>query len=73
MYFIKLGDSVSQFLNVLLLNGHPNESLSGRAWRTKSIWYRIIDVIFWFDKDHCEMSYMNDLVYAKELLNNKQK
>jgi hypothetical protein len=67
-YLIRVGDALSQLLNVVLLNGHPNESLSGRAWRTKSLWYSVIDTLLWFDKDHCRVAYENDLAYAKELL-----
>lgn len=66
--FIRIGDALSQLLNVILLNGHPNESLSGRAWRTKSIWYKVIDSILWFDKDHCKTAYVNDLQYAHDLI-----
>lgn len=65
---IRVGDALSQFFNVLLLNGHPNESLSGRAWRTQSVWYRVIDLILWFDKDHCRTAAENDIIYARELL-----
>lgn len=67
-YFIKIGDATSQLANVILLNGHPNESISGRAWRTKSIWYKVIDIVLWFDKDHCKTAYLNDLAYARELV-----
>ena len=67
-YLIHLGDALSQFFNVLLLNGHPNESLSGRAWRTQSVWYKVIDFIFWFDPEHCRMAYANDVLYAEGLL-----
>jgi len=66
---IKIGDATSQWANVTFLNGHPNESLSGRAWRTRSIWYRVIDTILFFDKDHCKTSYENDVAYARELVN----
>lgn len=65
---IRIGDAMSQFFNVLLLGGHPNESLSGRAWRTQSVWYKVIDSLLWFDKDHCRTAYENDVAYAKELL-----
>jgi hypothetical protein len=65
---IRLGDSISQLLNVLLFNGHPNESLSGRAWRTQSEWYKVIDFVLWFDKDHCKKSHENDIDYAKQLI-----
>lgn len=66
--FVRIGDALSQLLNVLLLNGHPNESLSGRAWRTSSVWYIVIDAVLWFDPDHCMSAYLNDLQYAKDLI-----
>jgi hypothetical protein len=71
-YFIRVGDALSQLCNVAFLNGHPNESLSGRAWRTKSIWYKFIDWVFWFDKNHCQSAYDNDLRYARNLLSDRQ-
>lgn len=68
---IRTGDALSQLCNVIFLNGHPNESMSGRAWRTQSRWYKVIDTILWFDKDHCKTAYYNDLKYAEQLLSNK--
>lgn len=65
---VRIGDALSQLLNVALLNGHPNESLSGRAWRTKSVWYKVIDAIFWFDENHCSNAHYNDVQYARKLL-----
>lgn len=70
-WLLKIGDALSQLINVIFLNGHPNESISGRAWRTKSVWYRVIDTILWFDKDHCKVSHENDIAYARELLKSK--
>lgn len=67
-YLIKVGDALSQLFNVVMLNGHPNESLSGRAWRSQSIWYKVIDILLWFDKDHCQTAFNNDVRYARELL-----
>ena len=67
-YLIRAGDALSQLLNVILLNGHPNESLSGRAWRTQSFWRYVIDTVLWFDKDHCRVSHENDMEYAREIL-----
>jgi hypothetical protein len=64
-WLIRVGDSLSQVANVLLFNGHPNESISGRAWRTNSKWYKVIDSLLWFDKDHCKTAFLNDLKYAK--------
>lgn len=67
-WLLKIGDAISQLLNVLVLNGSPNESLSGRAWRVKSKWYKIINLLLWFDKDHCKEAYVNDLIYSVELI-----
>ncbi len=65
---IRLGDAISQLLNVLLFNGHPNESISGRCYRTNSKWYKVIDTILWFDKEHCRTAYLNDVDYARQLI-----
>jgi hypothetical protein len=67
-YLMKIGDSFSQLLNVIFLNGSANESLSGRAWRTKSVWYKVIDFVLWFDKDHCQTAHLNDIRYARDLI-----
>lgn len=75
---IRAGDALSQFFNVLLFNGHPNESMSGRAWRTKAKFlgiylYKVIDTILWFDKDHCKTAYENDIAYAKTIVEENSK
>lgn len=62
----------SQFLNVLVLNGHPDETISGRAWRQGVLehdpsWIRarlIIDRMFFFDPDHCRKSHHADREFA---------
>lgn len=64
---IKLGDATSQLINTLF-GGHPNESISGRAYREKRPWERWINTLLWFDKDHCRVSYENDVKWAGKLL-----
>lgn len=68
-YLIGIGDALSQLLNKVFLNGHPNESLSGRAWRTQSCWYLFIDWLAspW-ESNHCQVAHENDLAYARSLL-----
>lgn len=66
---MRIGDATSQWVNATFFNGHPNESLSGRAYRTGSKWQKVIDTLLWFDKNHCFVSYMNDVRYAGQLLN----
>lgn len=65
---IRIGDATSQLVNTLF-GGHPNESISGRAWREQRPWRIWIDRLLWFDKDHCKTSYENDLKYAKQIVN----
>ena len=69
-YLIRLLDSFSQVLNVLLLNGDANESVSGRAYRQN--WetsVKIIDAVLWFDPDHCRNAYLSDLARAYAIIN----
>ena len=42
-----------------------DETLSARAWRIREkypIYHRIIDTIFFFQKDHCKSSYTSELL-----------
>ena len=64
---IVIGDALSQLANAFI-GGSANESLSGRAHRTKSKWEKVIDKLFWFDKDHCKVTHENDIKYSKWLL-----
>ena len=69
-WLIRLLDSVSQFLNVALLNGDANESVSGRAYRENwSAAVKIIDTLFFFDPDHCRNAYLSDLARAYSIIN----
>ena len=69
-WLIRLLDSFSQVLNVALLNGDANESVSGRAYRENwSAAVKIIDAVFWFDFDHCRNAYLSDLARAYALVN----
>lgn len=71
-WLIRIGDALSQLGNVVFFNGHPNESISGRCWREQLFWYKVIDLIFWFDKDHCKASFKKDLIYAHEFVSNSK-
>ncbi len=67
---IRAGDAVSQLLNVTLLNGQANESISGRCYRQGwKIPMNIIDIIMSpFEKDHCKLAFDNDLKRATDLV-----
>jgi hypothetical protein len=68
-WLIKLGDALSQFLNVLLLNGDPNHSISGDAWRYNRHKTRaVLDFVFYlFEKDHCYKAHLHDVRKATKL------
>lgn len=71
---IKVGDAVSQLINVALLPRHTettaNESISGRAhrlgWKRTE---RAIDWLFsWWEPGHCRRAYEADLRRASDFL-----
>ena len=68
-WLVRLLNAVSQLLNVTLLNGDPNESISGRSYREG--WdtaRKIIDTLFWFDPQHCLTAHVNERVWARKVL-----
>jgi hypothetical protein len=71
-YFIRVGDALSQLLNVTFIPGDttPNESISGRAHRRG--WKRTEKFIDWLfsllEKDHCRLAYENDVRRAEALV-----
>ena len=64
---IKVGDALSQLVNTIM-GGHPNESISGRAYRENTKLEGIIDSIFFFQYRHCKTAYLNDVAYARLLI-----
>lgn len=72
-YLQRLGDVLSQFLNVWLANGMPDESLSGRAYRNITLTiepklrWRVVafcaEVLFWpIDRgEHCHSAFWQDI------------
>ena len=78
-YLIRVGDSISQVINVTLLFGdNANESVSGRAWRLhkSSIVWNAVKVSIDFllsplEVDHCEASHKADVSRAARLLRNQ--
>ncbi len=60
-YFQRLGIAISVLFNVIL-GGYSNQSFSARnyAWKREGkpnlVW--LIDIIFWFDQDHCMNSWL---------------
>ena len=66
----KVGDALSQLLNVALLRNHhdtdANESISGRSYRkgwTRA--ERAINALLFWDADHCRSAFYRDLERAR--------
>jgi hypothetical protein len=69
---IRVGDALSQFVNVVLLNGDANESISGRAYREGwTTTRRVIDALF--GTGHCKGAYLADVTRAAQLLAQHQR
>lgn len=66
----RVGDAISQILNVIIFNGDPNYSICGDAYRYKR--ERLRRVIDWIaspmEKDHCRTAYENDVAKARRLV-----
>ena len=75
--WLKIGDAVSQLLNVLLLPNHKetsaNESISGRTHRQG--WKRtekVLNFLFlWLEKDHCRIAHEQDVERCKRFVKNE--
>lgn len=54
--------AIDQLVNALL-GGWADETMSSRAWRlrhTRPWIYKTIDLIFWWDPDHCYKSWLSE-------------
>lgn len=69
---VKIGDALSQLLNVALFPKHKdtdaNESVSGRAYRKGWGIRHVINLLFFWQEDHCRSAYFNDLERARRLV-----
>ena len=76
-YYLRLLLAIDQFFNVLLLNGNEDHTISGRvgykANKTKKKrWLfaeKVINTLFWFDKNHCYNSIEWDEVSQEKKVN----
>lgn len=68
--FLEIMRVFSVLLNVLLL-GHSAQTLCGRAYalrHTSLFWaaaYKVLNTIFFWDRDHCRGSYVGDIRRAQ--------
>jgi hypothetical protein len=68
-YLIRILDACSQLINVLLLFGDANESVSGRSHRQSWLLEHLIDILFFWEEFHCSNAYYSDLARAKDYIN----
>lgn len=65
-------DALSQLLQVILFprpeDTNANESMSGRSFREGFFSQKVIDRIFFWQKDHCKQAYLKDVERAKSLI-----
>jgi len=64
-YLMGIWSATSQWFNVVLLLGHPNESISGRSHRENWQIKKLVNAILFWQVDHCKSAYDNDLKWAK--------
>ena len=69
---VKAGDALSQFVNVAFLPKHhetdANESISGRAYRQDWAIRKLINILFFWQEDHCKEAYFADVDRARALV-----
>ena len=64
---------MSQSINLWFLFGHHDQTVSARCYvnRCKPGWrfaYRVINRIFFWQKDHCHSSFEKDLDFALQVI-----
>jgi hypothetical protein len=74
-WLTKTGSAFSQILNTMLLQGDPNESISGRSYRLRDnkywgISYKLVNMLFFLQEDHCKEAYDKDLVWSERYVEN---
>ena len=72
-YLVRVLDATSQWLNTALLNGDPNESISGRSYREGWLLEHLIDTIFFWELDHCMNAYLADVARARNIVERSSK
>lgn len=72
-YLFRTAAWLSQGINCVLLNGSPDQTVSARAYlnRNTEYWgkaYTIINLVFFWQEDHCRESHEADLAFARQIL-----
>ena len=71
-WIITIGGAISQLAYVFFTGStNSNLSISGEAYfnrnrsRLRYVWYKFINLLFFFQADHCKWAYENDLKFAQ--------
>lgn len=75
-YLFRISAWFSQGINCVLFAGHQDETLSARAYvqyifNKNENWkyaYLFLNALFFLQKDHCKQSHLQDIKWAKELI-----
>jgi hypothetical protein len=62
--------AISQLGNALI-GGNPNMTLSARAYLARNrnpIPYRVFNTLFFWQDDHCKLSWESDIAFARKAL-----
>lgn len=73
-YLINLTVLFSQAINVVLFAGHPDQTVSARAYQNQVMFgwgllHDMINGVFFWQDNHCRTSFEEDLQRARALLN----
>lgn len=71
-YLIRLSTAISQMGNALI-GGNPNRTISARCYlnRDKRGWrqaYKVINIVYFWQSNHCKESHNADIQFAREVL-----
>lgn len=58
--FLQLAIAVDQAFNVVFGSGYADETLSAFAHRKRGWRRRVINGIFFWQKDHCQVAYLSE-------------
>ena len=72
-YLLRVAAWFSQGLNCVFLNGSPDQTVSARAYLNQKDKYwgyahSGINMVFFWQKDHCRKSHEADVRFAKSIL-----
>ena len=76
-YLLRVLAWLSQGVNCILLGGHHDVTVSARAYLNRKRsrgWYaayRALNAVFFWQDDHCRDSWLADVIWANEVLDEK--